>query len=421
MNFRRATLAQSGLRIVTGSGRSRPPRQLMVGFGLFALTFVSCTSAAVTTHSPSPTSSARALPVYTLPPASTPSATTTPSAPVPSGFQPLSLSFVSATDGWVLGTGACPRSCVWIYHTTDGGAIWTRSGAPPADFPSAGCYYATSPCVDTLRFATPELGFAFGTNWGDVYRTDDGGATWNLMPVTDATALALAGEDALRLQAADGGCSTGECQLKRSTNGGITWSTADQPVLTPEGLGGDVFLQSDGYAYVVGYGNPAGGGPETAEIYRSTTFGATWTAGNDPCANGSSGRPITVAIDPAASGVFGVDCLAETSGGQRGFVLVSTDGGTHFGPPHAAPPSFRVFAVGSAAVLAVGTSAGISVSHNGGLTWSATYSCPSAHQANMGVDFVGLESASVAHLICGNSIARSTDGGLKWATYTFPS
>ena len=183
---------------------------------------------------------------------------------------------------------------------------------------------------------------------------------------------------------------------------------------------GDVLLQTDGYAYAVGYGNPAGGGPETAEIYRSRNFGATWTYENDPCSNGSPGRPITVGVDAAAGGVLAVDCFANDGSAQRGFVVTSVDGGAHFGPPHSAPASFAVFAAGSSEVLAEGTSAGVAVSHNGGVTWSATYSCPSVNKGNQGVRFVGFETANVAHLICGNAIARSTDGGLSWATYRFP-
>jgi photosystem II stability/assembly factor-like uncharacterized protein len=404
------------------SGRGPLSKLPRVALMVLAATLVSCSSAStVATPSPMPSNSATTGPVSTSTPTLTPMPTlaATPSPVTASGFRPLSLTFVSATDGWVLGTGVCPNSCVWIYHTTNGGATWTRSGAPPAT--STGCYDATAPCVDTLRFATPELGFAFGINWGAVYRTDDGGATWTLMPVTDVSAMALVGDDALRLQASDGGCSTGECQLKRSTDGGTIWSTADQPVLTPEGLQGDVFLQADGHAYMVGYGNPAGGGPETAELYRSSTFGATWTPGTDPCANGSPGRPITVDVDAAAAGVLGIDCLANLGDSQRGFVLVSTDGGAHFGPAHASPASFQGFAIASASVLAEATSAGLSVSHDGGVTWTSTYSCPAENKGDNGIAFVGFESATVAHLMCGDSIARSADGGLKWTTYTFPS
>ena len=251
--------------------------------------------------------------------------------------------------------------------------------------------------------------------------TSDGGTRWSRVPVSGIAAVALAGDHALRLQAANGGCSTGECQLQRSTNAGLTWSSTGQPVLTPEGLTGDVFLQSDGHAYAVGYGNPAGGGPETAELYRSRNFGATWTYENDPCANRTPGRDIAVGVDSAAGGVLAVDCLADEGGAQRDFVVTSIDGGAHFGQPHWAPPSSALFAAGSAEVLAVGTSAGLSVSHNGGVTWSAAYSCPAVNKGDQGILFVGFETPNVAHLVCGNSIARSTDGGLSWATYRFPS
>lgn len=108
----------------------------------------------------------------------------------------------------------------------------------------------------------------------------------------------------------------------------------------------DVFLESDGYAYAVGYGNPAGGGPETAEIHRSRNFGATWTYENDLCSNGSPGRPITVGVGAAPGGV-----------------------------------------------LAERTSAGVSVSHNGGVTWQATYSCPSVNTGDQGIEFVGLRES----------------------------
>ncbi len=417
MSFLTATRALSGSSICIPTVVRLPSRYRMVA--VLALMLVSCAGNSVPTPSVSPSSSARTSPISSSEPTTAPTPTPTLRLPAPTGFRPLSLTFASSTDGWVLGTGACATSCVWIYHTTDGGATWTRSGAPPAHLPAAGCYLATVPCVNTLRFATPARGFAFGAGWGGAFMTENGGATWSLLPIDDISAMALAGNYALRLQATDGGCTTGQCQLKRSTNGGVTWSTADQPVLTPEGLAAAAFLQSDGHAYVVGYGNSAGGGPETAELYRSNNFGATWTLENDPCSNGSSGRPITVAIDAAADGVLGVDCLAFEGDGQRGFVVVSTDGGAHFGPAHSSPPS-AVFAAGSAAVLAVGTVAGLSVSHNGGVTWSETYSCPVVNQSDSGISFVGFETPSVAHLICGNAIARSTDGGLSWATYTFP-
>jgi hypothetical protein len=278
-----------------------------------------------------------------------------------------------------------------------------------------------TPCVDTLLFATPDRGFAFGANWGDAFMTADGGNTWHALPVTDITAMALAGNDALRLRGADGGCTTGACQLERSTDGGVIWLAAGEPLLTPEGLGGDVLLQDDGHAYAVGYGNPAGGGPETAELYRSSNFGLTWTHEDDPCSSRSGVRPIALRVASSADGVVAIDCLANRAGSSQNFVIVSTDGGALFHTQRSAPSSFGAFAVGSASVLAVETPAGLSVSHNGGETWAATYSCPAENTANTGISFVGFETPSVAHLICGDAVARSTDGGLSWTTYRFAS
>ena len=58
----------------------------------------------------------------------------TASGPVPRGFEPVSMTFVSGSDGWVLGTAPCthkPRTS--IVRTTDGGRSW--AGIPAPRFP----------------------------------------------------------------------------------------------------------------------------------------------------------------------------------------------------------------------------------------------------------------------------------------------
>jgi photosystem II stability/assembly factor-like uncharacterized protein len=303
--------------------------------------------------------------------------------------------------------------------------------------------------VDQVLFATPQRGFAFGASWGDAYETRDGGQVWNRLDVSGVSAMALVGDVALRLIAADGGCTTGACQVERSTDGGGTWSSTGQPLLSPEGLDGAVLLQGDGHAYAIGFGNPAGGGPETADLYSSGDFGAGWTHESDPCtalSNSDGVLTITEAAGAAPGGVFTVVCLVGRGQGGE-LVMVSADGGASFGSPHPVPafsealaerlpngPTTAIldggqtpaapdslFAVGSATVLAVVTSAGLSVSHDGGLTWSTTYSCPVDSDGQGGISFVGFETAGTAHLICNDAVARSADGGLTWATYLFPS
>jgi hypothetical protein len=116
------------------------------------------------------------------PAAPAPVATTAPAGlagpaggPVPPGFEPVSMTFVSASDGWVLGTAPCAvQPCTSIVRTTNGGASWTGIPAPPVPLASNGPAGPT-PGLSHLRFANPLDGFAFGSQ---LWATHDGGATW---------------------------------------------------------------------------------------------------------------------------------------------------------------------------------------------------------------------------------------------------
>jgi len=72
------------------------------------------------------------------PPASAPAST---QAADPIGVQ--DVSFVSAGQGWALGSGE-------LVTTTDGGASWTRLPGPP-------------PGLVHIRFASPQAGYAWTT------------------------------------------------------------------------------------------------------------------------------------------------------------------------------------------------------------------------------------------------------------------
>jgi photosystem II stability/assembly factor-like uncharacterized protein len=115
--------------------------------------------------------SATSTPAGSTPPA--PSATA--GAPTPFlGLSPASVTFASADDGWVLGTGTCPSGpCAAIARTVDGGRTWAAGTAPDAPiFPSPS---DVSPGISGLRFADGRNGWAFGP---DLWATHDGGTTW---------------------------------------------------------------------------------------------------------------------------------------------------------------------------------------------------------------------------------------------------
>ena len=108
-----------------------------------------------------------------------PSATAAASPPTsaPPGTQaagPIDVqdvSFVSAGQGWALGSRE-------LVTTTDGAASWTRLPGPPAG-------------AAHIRFASPEVGYAWSTA-GPLWITTDGAASWRPGGLTQVLSLETA-------------------------------------------------------------------------------------------------------------------------------------------------------------------------------------------------------------------------------------
>lgn len=97
-------------------------------------------------------------------------------AGVPAGFSAQSISWLTPTHGWVLGTEACGKAgnCAksQVIDTSNGGKTWRLDGTIAAQIPKAG---NGSAGITELRFATAKIGWAFGPS---LYSTVDGGKTW---------------------------------------------------------------------------------------------------------------------------------------------------------------------------------------------------------------------------------------------------
>jgi hypothetical protein len=202
-----------------------------------------------------------------------------------------------------IGTGGSGN----LYRSADGGATWNATGSVS---PSCSPSFATGSGSQTVLAACG----------AKLLRSADGGATWTPLtaPFTQAT----------RLTPGTGAPGTviayGASTVYRTANDGGSWTTiASAPAACP-GILALRMDPSNANVLVAGTGNvgPTGvcGG-----VFRSTNGGATWGA------NGLSGYYVTdVAIDPRDSSR--VYAGASTLPGllPRGGVFESHDGGLSF-------------------------------------------------------------------------------------------
>jgi len=96
----------------------------------------------------------------------------------PSNAANIRISFLDDREGWLLSGGSgqtpCPAETVTIWHTTDGAATWVETGT--AGIAEAGCKGGISAVGPT----TALMGLAGEAQAGSLYRTTDGGRSWEL-------------------------------------------------------------------------------------------------------------------------------------------------------------------------------------------------------------------------------------------------
>jgi photosystem II stability/assembly factor-like uncharacterized protein len=293
---------------------------------------------------------------------------------------------VARSDGNVVyaGTGeACIRGNVshgdGVYRSTDGGATWTNVGLRNSRHIGRVRVHPRDPNVVYVA----ALGHAWGASRErGVFRTKDGGATWEhvLFKSENAGAVDLSLDpsnprvlfasiwQARRMPhgMASGGPDSG---LWKSTDGGDTWTDISRNPGLPRGvLGriGVVVSPADGrrvYALVEA---------DDGALFRSDDAGATWQRiSEEP---GLRGRPwyyMHVFADPQDANTAWV---ADYS------LWKSTDGGKTFSEwatPHGDNHDLWIDPENPKRMIEA-NDGGACVSFNGGLTWSSIYNQPTA-------------------------------------------
>ncbi|TXH45853.1 MAG: exo-alpha-sialidase [Desulfurellales bacterium] len=187
-----------------------------------------------------------------------------------------------------------------IYRTANNGTTWTTPTLP-------------GPTGGSLRAAYGNGVFLFTTTLGRIYRSTDGGATWNVTTGHGAVSAVFYGNGRFILITDEAGFGV---RVRYSTDG-ASWTNAPTPFPVS---GANAGAYGNGVWIVSGF---AVSGTSQSQVCRSTDNGLTWTAETVfPNASATSGAYFVLYSD----GIFVVGFDALTSP-QRGGYSVSYDDG----------------------------------------------------------------------------------------------
>jgi hypothetical protein len=354
-------------------------------------------------------------------PTSSEPAVTTPSTPVPPGFRALSVTFVSARTGWVLGTAPCGRSqCTTLARTTDGGYTWSQVSQPPMTLTTPGNGGVS------IRFYDLNVGWIVapaGPQGSALWTTRNGGKDWTEEPNPggpSATVEALEASNGL-VHLVDLAPGKGVDQIFTSPVSQDSWA----PARTAPSFGGGPVPSSQ----IVLFG-PAGW---IVNVNRTVIGGARfdpangWTTWTPPCsdAHGSGFLAASSTSDLYAicdEGVWGSPAAGTAANSQ--WLYLSTNGGISFsavGPVRGgtiqggAPGGVMAAAAGTATVEEAGSS-GIIATFDGGKSWETV-------SGAAGITYLGFTTATQGVAISqgtnSSGLLMTHDGGHTWVSTTF--
>jgi photosystem II stability/assembly factor-like uncharacterized protein len=224
--------------------------------------------------------------------------TTVPPEPTATGFEPSGATFVTASQGWVLGSknSAC-ESCAALKVTSDGGTTWTTLPSPPVQLAP----YSQAPtAVDDVYFVNENNGYLYGPG---LEVTTDRGHIWtriSLPPVIE-----LVGGDGYTYALTETSYDNGP-RLWRSSSGSKSWTAL--PIPTTNAANGLQVDVEGNTVLLLQHGDSVPMTTDMGALWRSTDGGSIWVKAPVPCTPGRDGGAAVATIALGHPTEWLVDC-----------------------------------------------------------------------------------------------------------------
>ncbi|MGI4842152.1 MAG: WD40/YVTN/BNR-like repeat-containing protein [Janthinobacterium lividum] len=282
---------------------------------------------------------------------------------VPSGTSAelRGLSVVSGKVAWASGAKGS------VLRTVDG-STWQATQVPDADKIDFRDIHAFDAKTAVVMGAGPGAA-------SRIYRTEDGGATWQLV-TTNGVAEGF--WDALAFWDKDNGILFGDpvkgsFQVYTTGDGGRSWQ--EVPAKGLEAMPNEGAFAASGTCLTVAGSKDAWiatGGSATSRVFHSSDRGKTWRASSTPVPAGAAARGVfSVAfLNPKEGFAAGGDYKETRMAGTNG--AYTLDGGASWTPVQVAPAGYMSVVVpvpGAPRALVAAGLAGSGYSRDAGRTW----------------------------------------------------
>jgi len=281
------------------------------------------------------------------------------------------LDAVDRRTAWVTGESLTDGGPGRVFRTTDGGRTWEDVSPPGTD----GLSFRDVEARSAKRAVILAIGPGDASR---IYRTTDGGATWDTAFVNDdpnAFYDCMAFYPGGRRGLAMSDPVDGKFRILATHDFGRSWAVLPNDGM-PEAPTEFGFAVSGDCLVTAGHSAYLGSGGGAARVFRSDDFGLTWTASDSTIPPGDAAGVFSLAFRTPNKGVAvggdfadpadGVDAVATTRNGRTWRNVGDL---THLGEDVAFLPrhGHRLIVTGD-----FGGVMGTSVSDNDGRTWTRT-------------------------------------------------